>query len=112
MTAKTGGNCVLNVSASRQPVLPHRSPARGGSERDEHATGKEQGGQTLEYRRNSPEINELLLRINRLVQARALLRKSGGRPDEIQAKSAEIARLQWRLADAVRSYPPNRDAAA
>ena len=108
MTAKPGGIYAVNATASHQPVARHRRPAQGGSERDEHAMGKrEQGEQTLEYKRNSLDVNELLLRINRLVQARALLRTNGGRSAEIQAKSAEIARLQWRLADAVRSYPPN-----
>ena len=73
---------------------------------------REHGQRTLAHRRGSPEINELLLRINRLVRARELLRKSGAGPAELQAKTAEIDRLHWRLAHVVRSRPPDHDAAA
>ena len=72
----------------------------------EHSVG------TFEHSRASHEVNELLLRINRLVRARELLRKSGDGPAELHAKTAEIDRLHWRLAHAVRSRPPDHDAAA
>jgi hypothetical protein len=73
---------------------------------------REHGKGTFEHNRGSREINELLLRINRLVRARKLLRENGGRAAELHAKTAEIDRLQWRLADVVRSRPPDHDAAA
>jgi len=68
---------------------------------------REHGKGTFEHNRGSREINELLLRINRLVRARDLLRKNGGRAAELQAKRAEIVHLQWRLADIVRRRPPD-----
>lgn len=58
---------------------------------------------TFEHSHASHQVNELLLRIDRLVHARELLRRNGGGVTEVQAKTAEIAHLQWRLAHLVRS---------
>jgi hypothetical protein len=52
----------------------------------------------FELSRSGRDVDELLLRINRLVHARELLRRNGGGATEVQAKTTEIARLQWRLA--------------
>jgi hypothetical protein len=48
------------------------------------------------------EIEELLLRIRGLVQVRELLRDRGASDAELEEHSAELGRLQWRLAQEVR----------
>ncbi len=45
------------------------------------------GDGTFEHSRGSRDINELLLRINRLVRAGELLRKSGGGPTDRDAEA-------------------------
>ncbi len=47
-------------------------------------------------------IDELILHIRRLVRARERLREAGASPRELDLQSAEISRLQSRLADQVR----------
>jgi hypothetical protein len=48
------------------------------------------------------EIEELLLRIRGLVHVRELLRDRGASDAELEEHSAELGRLQWRLAQEVR----------
>src|SRR3954452_14619345 len=48
------------------------------------------------------ETDELLLRIRGLVRVREILRDRGASDEELEAHSAEIGRLQWRLAEYVR----------
>jgi len=48
------------------------------------------------------EIETTLLRIRGLVRVRELLRERGASDAEIEQHSAEIKRLQWRLAEMVR----------
>lgn len=48
------------------------------------------------------EIEELLLRIRGLVHVRELPRERGASDAELEGHSAEIGRLQWRLAQEVR----------
>jgi hypothetical protein len=48
------------------------------------------------------EIEELLRRIRGLVRVRELLRERGASEAELEEHSAEIGRLQWRLAQEVR----------
>jgi hypothetical protein len=48
------------------------------------------------------EIETLLLRIRGLVGVRELLRARGASDEELEEHSAEIGRLQWRLAQQVR----------
>ena len=48
------------------------------------------------------EIDELLRRIRGLVHARELLRRRGASDHDLEEHSAEIGRLQWRLAERVR----------
>jgi hypothetical protein len=48
------------------------------------------------------EIETLLLRIRGLVGVRELLRERGASDEELEEHSAEIGRLQWRLAQEVR----------
>lgn len=52
--------------------------------------------------RANGEIDRLLARIRRLVQTREARRLEGAGDAEMAASSAEIRRLQARLADAVR----------
>lgn len=52
---------------------------------------------------NDAEIDELLLRIRGLVRVRELLLQRGATDDELEEHSAEIGRLQWRLAQRVRA---------
>jgi hypothetical protein len=48
------------------------------------------------------EIDQLLRRIRGLVQERRVLRERGAGDRVLEEHSAEIARLQWRLAQTVR----------
>jgi hypothetical protein len=48
------------------------------------------------------DIETTLLRIRDLVRVRELLRERGASDAEIEEHSAEIKRLQWRLAEQVR----------
>jgi hypothetical protein len=48
------------------------------------------------------EIDELLRRIRGLVAAREVLRRRGISDHDLEEHSAEIGRLQWRLAQSVR----------
>ncbi|HEY7018887.1 MAG TPA: hypothetical protein VH297_10515 [Gaiellaceae bacterium] len=50
----------------------------------------------------SGEIDDLLLRIQGLVRVRELLSGRGASEEELEEHSAEIGRLQWRLARRVR----------
>lgn len=49
------------------------------------------------------DINRLLVRLRGLVLVRDLLERRGASPPEIQAHTAEIERVKWRLADVVRA---------
>lgn len=49
------------------------------------------------------DIDRLLLRLQGLVLVRDLLERRGASLPEIEAHSAEIDRVRWRLADAVRA---------
>ena len=49
------------------------------------------------------EIDDLLLHIKGLVQVRELLRQRGATEAELEAHSAEIGRLLWRLARRVQN---------
>jgi hypothetical protein len=55
------------------------------------------------------EIDTLLLRIRGLVSVRELLRERGASAEELEEHSAEIGRLQWRLAQLVRGEMARRD---
>jgi len=48
------------------------------------------------------EVDELLRRIKGLVRAREILQQGGASAHDLEEHSAEIGRLQWRLAEAVR----------
>jgi len=52
---------------------------------------------------NQTDIDRLLLRLQGLVLVRDLLERRGASTPEIDAHSAEIERVRWRLADAVRA---------
>lgn len=49
------------------------------------------------------DINRLLVRLRGLVLVRDLLEHRGASRPEIDAHNAEIVRVRWRLADAVRA---------
>ena len=49
------------------------------------------------------EVDRLLTRLRGLVLVRDLLRRRGASESEIEAHSAEIERVKWRLAGAVRA---------
>jgi hypothetical protein len=52
---------------------------------------------------DQPDIDRLLVRLRGLVLVRDLLERRGASTPEIEAHSAEIERVRWRLADAVRA---------
>ena len=49
------------------------------------------------------DIDRLLVRLRGLVLVRSLLEQRGASTPEIEAHSAEIERVRWRLADIVRA---------
>jgi hypothetical protein len=49
------------------------------------------------------DIDRLLVRLRGLVLVRHLLQQRGASKPEIEAHSAEIERVRWSLADAVRA---------
>jgi len=49
------------------------------------------------------DIERLLVRLRGLVLVRNILEQRGASKPEIEAHSAEIERVRWRLADAVRA---------
>ena len=52
---------------------------------------------------NQSDIDRLLVRLRGLVLVRDLLELRGATRTEIEAHSAEIERVRWRLADLVRA---------
>jgi hypothetical protein len=52
---------------------------------------------------DSNEVDRLLVRLRGLVLVRDLLERRGASRVEIDEHSAEIARVRWRLAGAVRT---------
>lgn len=52
---------------------------------------------------NLNDVDRLLVRLRGLVLVRDLLQKRGATLTEIEEHSAEIERLKWRLAGAVRA---------
>ncbi len=52
---------------------------------------------------NQTDVDRLLVRLRGLVLVRDLLERRGASRPEIDAHSAEIERVRWRLADAVRA---------
>ncbi len=52
---------------------------------------------------NQSDIDRLLVRLRGLVLVRDLLERRGVSKPEIEAHSAEIERIRWRLADLVRA---------
>jgi hypothetical protein len=58
------------------------------------------------------ERDELLLHIKGLVAVRELLEQRGASQAELEAHSAEIGRLRWRLARLVRDGDEHHPAAA
>ena len=52
---------------------------------------------------NLNDVDRLLVRLRGLVLVRALLQERGATLTEIAEHSAEIERLKWRLAGAVRA---------
>jgi len=58
------------------------------------------------------EVDELLVYLNGLVRVRTLLARRGAAEAELEAYSAEIGRVQWRLAGLAKSASNSpRDAA-
>jgi len=49
------------------------------------------------------DVDRLIVRLRGLVLVRDLLERRGASPPEIEAHSAEIERVKWRLADEVRA---------
>ena len=49
------------------------------------------------------DVDNLLVRLRGLVLVRDLLERRGAARPEIEAHSAEIERVKWRLADEVRA---------
>jgi len=49
------------------------------------------------------DVDNLLVRLRGLVLVRDLLERRGASRPEIEAHSAEIERVKWRLADEVRA---------
>jgi hypothetical protein len=85
---------------------------------DRDTDTRERPGGAPAGRRAPGEIDRLLVRLRRLVQTQERRRLQGAGDAEMAACSAEIRRLQERLADAVRrqlatrderSAPPRRD---
>lgn len=54
------------------------------------------------------EIDQLIATIRGLVRVRELLRKAGASEQELEGRSADIRRLQDRLADCVRQAMRDR----
>ncbi len=61
--------------------------------------------------RHQAQIDELLLRITGLVRARERLQQRDANEAELEEASAEIGKLQWRLARAVQAEQEDRRAA-
>ena len=53
--------------------------------------------------RNHYDVDGLLVRLRGLVLVRDLLKRRGASRTEIEAHTAEIERVKWRLADEVRA---------
>jgi hypothetical protein len=56
------------------------------------------------------EVDELSRRIKGLVRVRELLRNAGAREEELERQSADIPRLQDRLAERVRQTMRQQEA--
>jgi hypothetical protein len=54
------------------------------------------------------EVDDLLLRLAGLVRVRSLLDRRGASEAELEAHSAEIGRLHWRLARTVKQRSRER----
>jgi hypothetical protein len=85
------------MPADRSRAEPPSVPTM---DHDTGTIGRRDGGPT--GGRANREIDRLLARIRRLVQTREARRLEGAGDAEIASSSAEIRRLQARLADAVR----------